>query len=305
VLERPFDVVHYHNPSLIGGPAVLAMGSGIKLYTAHEQWLVCPTHVLWKYQRRVCEAPHCVRCQASYRRPPQLWRATSLLERCVGGLDAIIAPSRTSAGLHQRFKGLVRIEHLPHFVPEPPIDPAPRPPAEPYLLYAGRLESIKGVEQLVRAFPSGHHRLVIAGDGSQASSLRRAAADRPEIRFTGWLDEVELRQLMAAALAVIVPTQGHESFGLVAVEAFATGTPAIVRRFGALEELAEDSGAAISYRSDAELRAAVERLAGDPDLRRRLGRRARQAYLERWTPEAHLQRYLGLIADLVESRSAR
>jgi Glycosyltransferase Family 4 len=55
VLAEPFDVLHFHNPSLLGGPGLLPMGEGLRLYTLHEQWLVCPTHVLLKYRRRICE----------------------------------------------------------------------------------------------------------------------------------------------------------------------------------------------------------------------------------------------------------
>src|SRR5881392_1178998 len=43
-LDAGFDVIHFHNPSLLGGPVALQLGAGLKLYTAHEQWLVCPTH---------------------------------------------------------------------------------------------------------------------------------------------------------------------------------------------------------------------------------------------------------------------
>jgi len=48
IFERDFDVVNFHNISLVGGPGVLRMGRGVKLYTLHEHWWVCPTHVLWK-----------------------------------------------------------------------------------------------------------------------------------------------------------------------------------------------------------------------------------------------------------------
>lgn len=52
VLEgQRFDVIHYHNVSLIGGPGVLRLGRAVKLYTAHEYWLICPTHVLFKFNR--------------------------------------------------------------------------------------------------------------------------------------------------------------------------------------------------------------------------------------------------------------
>ncbi len=52
--RRQFDVIHFHNISLVGGPGVLRYGRGIKLYTTHEHWLICPMHVLWKYNRELC-----------------------------------------------------------------------------------------------------------------------------------------------------------------------------------------------------------------------------------------------------------
>jgi hypothetical protein len=81
ILSAGFDVIHYHNISLVGGPKVMMYGRGIKLYTMHEYWLICPTHVLFKFNREVCHQPQCVRCTQSYGRgrPPQLWRAATLL----------------------------------------------------------------------------------------------------------------------------------------------------------------------------------------------------------------------------------
>ena len=45
--ENRHDVIHFHNASLIG-PGAFAWGTGVKLYTIHEQWLVCPLHLLWR-----------------------------------------------------------------------------------------------------------------------------------------------------------------------------------------------------------------------------------------------------------------
>ena len=67
VLEKGHDVVHFHNVSLVGGPKVLAMGGGIKLYTTHEHWLVCPTHVLFKFNREPCFEKECLQVRP---RPP-------------------------------------------------------------------------------------------------------------------------------------------------------------------------------------------------------------------------------------------
>jgi glycosyltransferase involved in cell wall biosynthesis len=304
-LEGPFDVIHFHNPSLIGGPGVLGMGRGtLRLYTAHEQWLVCPTHVLWKNNREVCEKPTCTRCSLSYRRPPQLWRSGGHLQRALAHLDALIVPSRTSGRLHERFTGTVRIEHIPHFVPEPPAA-GTSPQRRPYFLFVGRHERLKGLHKLIDAFRSRTSEdLLIAGTGPITNELRRAAIDLPHVRFLGWQDAEELDGLYRDALAVVVPTLGHESFGLVPVEGFARARPAIVHGFGALGELIDESGAGIAYRTARELAAALDRIAGDPSLRAALGQRGRAAYLAHWTEERHLQRYLALVEQLAAQRGA-
>jgi glycosyltransferase involved in cell wall biosynthesis len=306
-LAEDFDVLHFHNPSLLGGPALLRMGRGVKLYTLHEQWLVCPTHVLWKYRKRVCEKPDCWRCTATYHRPPQPWRETGLLERCVRQLDALIAPSRSSAALHERFADMTRIEHLGNFLsdPEPDVDSAPpvEPQQRPYFLFAGRLEPVKGVDRLIEAFRRRRSEdLLIAGTGTLEQQLRTQGRDLEHVRFLGWLEPRELERLYRRALAVVVPTLGHESFPLVLLEAFARSCPAVVHDFGALAELAAESGAALTYSSGSELDAALARIAADGDLRRELGARGRAAYLERWTPEAHLSRYFGLIEERARER---
>ncbi len=77
VKSRRYDVVHYHNISLLG-PRILELetpgSTPVKLYTTHEHWLVCPMHVLWKFNSRACEKPECLKCTVMAQRPPQLWR---------------------------------------------------------------------------------------------------------------------------------------------------------------------------------------------------------------------------------------
>src|SRR5215207_4875989 len=128
-----FDVIHYHNLSLVGGPAALAYGSAVKLYTAHEHWLVCPTHVLWRHRVEPCPARQCIRCQLRYGRPPQIWRHTGLLERQLGHVNAFIAVSRFSRDKHHEFGFSREMEVIPGFVRDPgPPSAAPGPSTRPY-----------------------------------------------------------------------------------------------------------------------------------------------------------------------------
>ena len=134
------------------------------------------------------------------------------------------------------------------------------------------------MEKLIAAFRRRRSEdLLIAGDGRLARRLRRMATDLPHVRFTGWLPQERLDELYRGARPVVVPTRGHEAFGLVAAEAFARGTPVIAHRFGALGELVDDTGAAIGYSSDAELDAALELIASDAGRRDELRQRARAA----------------------------
>ena len=100
ILKREFDVIHYHNISLLG-PKVLEFGRAIKLYTMHEYWLVCPTHVLFKFNREACIQPNCFACTLAHRRPPQWWRYSGLLNTAVRHVDLFLAPSRFGLEKHR------------------------------------------------------------------------------------------------------------------------------------------------------------------------------------------------------------
>ena len=302
VFREHFDVVHFHNVSLVGGPAVLAYGDGIKLYTMHEHWLVCPMHVLWKNNREPCVEPQCLRCTLAFRRPPQLWRYGGLLERQLGHVDLFLAPSRFTIEAHRQ-RGFSRpIHRLPFFVPPAEGKPSAAAPSvqapRPYFLYVGRLEKIKGVDVLLERFRDyGDADLTIVGDGTQAEGLRRRAEGLPGVRFLGRVHPATLSGLYTGAIALIVPSVGYEVFGLVVLEAFARRTPVIVHDLGALPELVEESGGGLVYRTPDELLRAMESLRADPELRRELGQRGYKTWLRRYTEGAHLRGYFAAIDE--------
>ena len=300
VIGREHDVVHFHNVSLAGGAGVLRYGSGVKLYTTNEHWLICPMHVLWKQNREPCQEPQCIRCQIAFRRPPQLWRYGSLLERATSEIDLFLAPSRFTVEAH-RARGFTRpMRHLPHFLPAreaPPVEPA-QVGGRPYALFVGRITAIKGVDRLLSAFRTYDAvDLVIVGEGEDRRRLERSSADLAHVRFVGWKPSSALTSLYAGALTLVVPSSGYEVFGLVVLEAFAQGTPAIVRDLGALPELIDDSGGGFTYRTDAELVTAIERLRQDRALRDELGRRGRAAWLRHWSEDVHIDAYLRAVDD--------
>ena len=309
VLDRDFDVVHFHNVSLIGGPGVLERGGGVKLYTTHEHWLVCPMHVLWKYDREPCLAPDCLRCTLAFHRPPQLWRYGSLMERSLRHVDLFLSPSRFTLQAH-RDRGFDRpIRHLPYFLPSSVgAAPEPSPQAErerPYFLYVGRLEKLKGLQRLIERFRGYDHAdLVVAGDGDFGDELRRQAADVPNVHFLGRVDPPQLPGLYANAIALIVPSVGFEVFGIVILEAFVQRTPVIVHDLGALPEVVEDSAGGLVYRTQAELLEAMESLRLDPERRRGLGEHGHAAWRALWSEDPHIDQYAAAIDEALALRSS-
>lgn len=300
IIDSGFDVVHFHNVSVLGGPGVLEYGSGLKLYTTHEYWLVCPTNLLYRFRREPCKRRTCARCSLSYRRPPQLWRRTGMLERAARHVDAFIAPTRFAAAAHAARGFEAPFVHLPFFVPRP--QPAGAAPREPYFLFAGRLEEYKGVQTLIQLFRRyGKARLLVAGAGAYERELRSLASGSDNIDFVGQIESDELDALYAGALAVLVPSLVFEVSPAVVLESFASGTPVIARDIGALSELVHDSGGGFLYTREDELEAALDRVAGERDV---LGARARQAYEENYSAHAHFARYFALIEQLQIARAA-
>ncbi len=307
--SHEFDVVHYHNISLLGGPRILQAGRGIKLCTMHDYWFVCPMHVLWRNNREACTKRACVRCTLRGRRPPQLWRYTGSIKRAARHVDAFIAPSRSACLLLAKNGFPAPVHHIPDFLPKngdrefdaragAPVHP------RPYFLFVGRLEKIKGVQVLVEVFRDYHAAdLLIAGAGAYETELRALAQGLSHVHFLGRLDHARLRSFYRDAIAVVVPSLCFETFGVVVIEAFATRTPVIAHDIGALSEVVTSSGGGLMYRTHAELLEAMERLRTQPTLRQELGDKGHRAYLDRYSEAPHLKQYYALIDQIEQARA--
>jgi glycogen(starch) synthase len=138
---------------------------------------------------------------------------------------------------------------------------------------AGRIEWEKGGDVAVRALPRIRQRrpgtqLVLAGSGSQRPSLTELADQNHvahAVHFAGHLDEGELAALLGAADVALVPSS-YEPFGMVALEASASGTPVIAGAAGGLPEVVAsgETGLLVPPRDPAALADAVVQLLDDP-----------------------------------------
>ena len=304
----PYDIIWHNNTSLVGGPGLLGLGAGLKIYEAHEHWLVCPMHVLWRYNKELCDKKECLRCSLSFKRPPQAWRYTSFLDRKLDQIDLLIAKSEFSKGMHKTFGLRHEMTVLPYFLAD--IDPNDMPePAthpRPYFLFVGRLEKIKGLQDVFPAFEKYPNAdLLILGDGEYSDELKALATGNDRIKFLGRKPLDELTAYYRGALGLIVPSVCYETFGIILIESFRLGTPVIARRLGPFPEIVEKAEGGALFETEEELITAMKTIQGDPDWRARHGQAARQGFETHWREDRVLQAYGAELARAAHKRGDR
>lgn len=162
------------------------------------------------------------------------------------------------------------------------------PAASPVLLWVGRLEKLKGVDILISAVAQLDERdftlLIVGGDeraaGLKAELLAQAAAAgvAANVRFEGAVAHDDLPVYYSAADVCVVPSY-YESFGLVAVESMACGTPVVASRVGGLVSTVTDgvSGYLIPWRCPEPFAEKLEVLLNNRELRANLSRAAQRS----------------------------
>jgi len=148
-----------------------------------------------------------------------------------------------------------------------------------FLLFAGRLSRVKGLDTLFHAYAHLNPRmrvpLLLAGAGPEESELRRLAMKlgiQDRLVFLGHVSREELRSLFATCMAVILPSR-WESFGLTAAEGMASGKPVIASDVPGPRDYIRAGENGLLFRSgDVEtLARLLATVIQDGDLRRRLG----------------------------------
>jgi D-inositol-3-phosphate glycosyltransferase len=185
--------------------------------------------------------------------------------------------------------------------------------ADPYLLFAARLQPLKGADLALAAYallPSeGRPTLVIAGDTSEDFADYRAELDRGvrehglagAVAFVGPKSPEELALMLRSARIVLVPSHS-ETYGLIALEASASAVPVIASAAGGLTEAVVHgcSGVLIPERDPARWAEAMSRIMEDETYARRLGRNGRTHALG-FSWEEHADHLVGLYRRVADA----
>jgi glycosyltransferase involved in cell wall biosynthesis len=165
----------------------------------------------------------------------------------------------------------------------------PGTPGEKYVLYAGRIEAAKGVHHLFKFFERYSSeqkdvKLYLIGDGILKGYRHK------NIVYKGFVSESEKLQLMRGAVAFIHPS-AFESLGIVLLESFMMGTPALVnKRSDVLREHIENSQAGYIYDNYEDFHDALNVMVNDCKTRERLSRNARDYFCGQYSLSAYKTR---------------
>jgi glycosyltransferase involved in cell wall biosynthesis len=304
------DVAHVHNTWFALSPSIV---SGMRravipiVMTLHNFRLLCVNGLLYRDEAPCTDCvgrspiPGVVhRCYHSSSTLSVLAASNISLNRLLGtwveGVDIFVA--MTEFGRQMHILGGIppdRIVVKPHFA----ADPGERegaPSSSPTVLYVGRVDEEKGLSILLEAWSAAAPRnleLVVIGEGPRREDLENR--NTPSVRFVGALTHDRVVEMMLGARALIFPSQWFETFGLVVIEALASGLPVLASNLGGNGEVLTDLGEDWLV-SPTDTKAWVEsltRLSEDSTVDR-AGAKARASYQARYSEDVGLSNLEGL-----------
>jgi len=177
---------------------------------------------------------------------------------------------------------------------------------------AGRLNDVKGFDQLIRAIAKLRTdgvevSAVIAGDGPERGRLEALVARLglgESVEFLGWIDQDDIGPRIRAARVVVVPSR-YEAFSLVAAEAMANAIPVAAFDVGGVSEVVGGAGLTVPAGNVAALAAAIGRIIGDNQFAEGLGRAGRQRARSRFDWEQVVDDYLDIYQSVLQSKQRR
>jgi len=322
IREHKPDVVHFHNTFPLASPGVYyaarAEGAAV-VQTLHNYRLMCPGAALFR-DGKPCES--CIgktvpwngvmhKCYRDSTAASAIVAATLTIHGIVGtwrdAVDLYITPSEfTRRKYIQGGFPADRLVVKPNFVhPDPGVGSGDGG----YVAFVGRLSPEKGLDTLLAAWsrPGMTVPLKIVGDGPLAADVRAAVAKFPHIEWLGRMKAEQVYEFIGRARLLVVPSNCYETFGRVAVEAFAKGVPVVAADHGALADIVEDgrTGALFKGGNADDLARQVQKLLCDLGSMSAMRLAVRREFLEKYTGERNIESLMAIYRRAIASSKDR
>ncbi|MEI6825225.1 MAG: glycosyltransferase family 4 protein [Desulfuromonadales bacterium] len=169
---------------------------------------------------------------------------------------------------------------------------------ERHAVYVGRLTAEKGVRTLIAAWKFvNDFPLKVVGDGALREELEIYVRENAlNVEFVGTQTRERVLEMVGSSFMQIVPSECYEGFPMAVLEAYACGTPVLASRIGSLSEVVQNGVTGLFFEAGnpGDLARMVNELGSNPELASRLGNRARELFIEKYTPEQNFQMLMGI-----------
>jgi glycosyltransferase involved in cell wall biosynthesis len=315
--EKP-NVAHFHNTfPLISPAAYYALkDEGVPvIQTLHNYRLLCPNALFFR-NGQVCE--NCLgkplpfpgvlhSCYRKSRSASAMVAVTVSFHSLLGTwnkvVDVFIVYSQFA--LDKFLQGGLPPEKLSFKTNFLHPDPGLGQGNGGYALFVGRLSLEKGLGVMLDAWRQldGKIPLKILGDGPMAGLVTEAAKQMPEIEWLGRRPLEEVYEIVGNAAFLVFPSEWYETFGRVAMEAFARGTPVIASKIGAITELIDHERTGLHFHpSDpTDLAAKVDWLLAHPQELKQMRREARREFEAKYTAVDNYKRLMEIYHSVLSN----
>jgi glycosyltransferase involved in cell wall biosynthesis len=298
----------------------LAQAGVPMIMTLHDYKIGCPAYVLYRdghpCQDCTSGAVYNVmrhKCIKGSRPASVLAGVEAGFSRLTGKyakIDAYVCPS-AFAGKVAGEAGIAadRIHVIPNFLPDNELgQPVDSLADYPRFFFAGRLEEVKGVDDLLEAFRGGDASmgtLVIAGAGGEMEAkVRQAAIELDNVEYLGRVSRDEVIRQLRRSRAVMLPSRWDENNPMSVLEARTVGIPVIVSDRGGLPEMVSDEvdGKIVRAGDIAGLRSAIKDLAANRAAAEAFGRAGHQRFYRDNTAATHYEALMRAYGAAMERR---
>lgn len=309
IRQEKLEIAHFHNTFPMISPAAYyaAKDEGIPVVqTLHNYRLLCPNALFFR-EGRVCEDclgkpipfPGVIHgCYRGSRLASAVVAATLSFHSLRGtwsqAVDVFIAYSQFA--MDKFIQGGLPVEKFAFKTNFLHPAPSPGDGKGGYGLFVGRLSVEKGLGVMLDAWRQlgGKVPLKILGDGPMAGLVKEAMQEMPEIEWLGRRPFEEVYDIVGNAAFLVFPSEWYETFGRVAIEAFAKGTPVVASKIGAITELIDHQRTGLHFRpSDpTDLATQITWLLEHPQELRQMRQTVRAEFEDKYTAEDNYTRLM-------------
>lgn len=312
--QQSYDVVHVHNFFPLISPSVYYAVKAERVpvvQTLHNYRLLCPNGLFFR-DNQLCE--DCTGKVIPY---------PGVLHGCYRNNQVASAGVATMLGVHRAIATWTKMVDayvcLTEFAKQKFIKgglPSDKILVKPnfvnfdsdvgsgnggYALFVGRLSTEKGLDTLLAAWKhlGIHIPLKIVGDGPLADSVAQAVKHLPQVEWLGRKSLVEVHALMGQAMFLVFPSKWYETFGRVAIEAFAKGTPVIAANIGAISEIVANGRTGLHFQPGVEedLVDKVKWVLANPEKLAQMRIEARLEFEAKYTAQKNYEQLMQIYAN--------